>query len=254
MKVVIIGSGNVATVLGREILLAGHAIEQVISQSKAHAAALAGELKCGYASTFEEMNKEADLYIIAISDSSLIDIHKKLFLDTRLVAHTAGSVSKEALKNVSRNYGVLYPLQSLRKEIKEIPEMPLLIDANTEHNLALMYDFAKTIADNVEIAGDEQRYKLHVGATVVNNFTNHLYSLTADYCRKEGIDFKLLLPLINETVSRLSSFSPIEVQTGPAVRNDIPTIQMHLELLAGYGDLKKIYALMTESISNYSRE
>jgi predicted short-subunit dehydrogenase-like oxidoreductase (DUF2520 family) len=249
MKVVIIGSGNVATVLGRKILSVGHEIRQVISRNKEHASALAVELNCGYASTFEEMNKEADFYIIAISDSSLMDIDKKLFLDRKLVVHTAGSVSKDALKNVSRNYGVLYPLQSLRKEIKETPEMPLLVDANTEDNLTLVYDFAKTIADNVEIAADEQRLKLHVGAIIVNNFANHLYALTEDYCKQENINFKMLLPLINETTSRLSSFSPIEVQTGPAARNDFPTMQKHLQLLAGYHDLKKIYMLMTESIA-----
>src|ERR1022692_1599919 len=203
MKVVIIGSGNVAYVLGRKMLGAGHEIKQIISRKKKHASALAGELNCGYTSTFKEINKDSDFYVIAISDSSLIAIDKKLFLDKKPVVHTAGSVSKDVLKNVSRNYGVLYPLQSLRKEIKGIPEIPLLVDANTKDNLTLIYDFAKTISDNVGTAGDEERSKLHVAAIVVNNFTNHLYRLTEDYCMHEGIHFKLLLPLINETVLRL---------------------------------------------------
>jgi predicted short-subunit dehydrogenase-like oxidoreductase (DUF2520 family) len=248
MKVIIIGSGNVATVLGRKMLLAGHEIKQVISRNKEHAALLADELNCGYALTFDAISKDADLYIIAIFDSELIEMDKKLFLDKKLVVHTAGSFAKDVLKNVSRNYGVLYPLQSLRKEIKEIHEMPLLVDANTEDNLTLIYDFAKTISDKVEIAGDEERLKLHVGAIIVNNFANHLYALTEDYCKKENIDFKLLLPLINGTTSRLNSFSPGEVQTGPAARNDNETIQKHIALLSGYPDLKKIYEVMTESI------
>ena len=50
----------------------------------------------------------------------------------KLVLHTAGSVSKDVLKNISYNYGVLYPLQSLRKESHEIPEIPFLVDGNND--------------------------------------------------------------------------------------------------------------------------
>lgn len=249
MKVVLIGSGNVAAVLGRKMRIEGHEIKQVISRDKEHAGLLASELKCVYASTLEAIDPDSDMYVIAVSDSSLLEIAGKLFFDRKLVVHTAGSVSKEVLKNVSRNYGVLYPLQSLRKEIKRIPEIPLLVDANSAGNLTVIYDFAKTISGNVRKAGDEERSRLHVGAIIVNNFANHLYALTENYCKHEHIDFHLLLPLINETVSRLGEFSPNEVQTGPAARNDFETIQKHLELLAGYPDLKKIYTLMSESIS-----
>jgi len=248
MKVVIIGSGNVATVLSRKVLSAGHEIRQVIGRDKDHAATLADELKCSHTSTFDDIYRDADLYILAVSDSSLSEISNKLFLDKKLIAHTAGSVSKNVLKNTSKNYGVLYPLQSLRKEIKAIPEMPLLIDANTKDNLVLLYNFAKTISDKVQIADDEERLKLHVAAIIVNNFTNHLYALTDDYCKKEHLDFKLLTPLIKETSSRISSFSPGKIQTGPAARNDTETIQKHLELLSQNLSLKKIYEVMSESI------
>jgi len=248
MNVVIIGSGNVATILGRKMFLAGHEIRQIVGRHEDNAAPLADELNCGYVLTLDEINKDSDLYIIAISDSSLAEIGTELFLDKQLVVHTAGSVPKSVLEKVSRNYGVLYPLQSLRKEIKTTPEMPLLVDANTEDNLTLIYDFAKTISDKVEAASDEERLKLHVGAIIVNNFANHLYALTEDYCRNENIHFQMLLPLINETASRLNSFPPKEVQTGPAERNDFQTIEKHIELLAQNPALKKIYEVMTESI------
>ncbi len=248
MKIGIIGSGNVATVLGRMISKAGHEITQIISRNEKHARLLAKELNCGYASSFANLNRDADLFIVAISDSSLLELDKHLLLEKKMIVHTAGSVSKDVLKKVSKNYGILYPLQSLRKENENIPEIPLLVDANTEENLTLIYDFAKTISDDVKHCNDVERLKLHVGAIIVNNFTNHLYGLTEDYCKKENVDFKLLLPLINETASRLLSFPPKELQTGPAARNDRLTIEKHLALLKDYPDLKKIYELMTESI------
>ena len=248
MKVVIIGAGNVATVLGRRIFLTGHIITQVISRHSAHAALLAGKLNCGYTSAFGSINPHSDLYIIAISDSALLEIHKELSLNKKLVVHTAGSVSKEVLKNISNNYGVLYPLQSLRKEIDAIPEIPLLVDANTEDNLTLIYDFAKTISGEVKIADDRERLKLHIGAIMVNNFTNHLYAMAETYCISEQIDFNMLKPLIRETANRIVTHSPSTVQTGPAQRKDRFTIEKHLSLLSKYPEIRDIYIKMTESI------
>ncbi|HVM88619.1 MAG TPA: Rossmann-like and DUF2520 domain-containing protein [Puia sp.] len=249
MKIVIIGSGNVATVLGRRIFKAGHEIVQVISKHQAHAAVLAKELGCNYASGFNCTIKEADLYIIAISDNALIEIGRHLLLDDRLVVHTAGSVSKTILKKVSKNYGVLYPLQSLRKETGNNVEIPLLLDANTSENLARVNDFAKTISGFVKHCDDHERLKLHAGAVIVNNFSNYLYALTEDFCKEEQVDFKLLLPLIKETASRLNFFSAHDMQTGPAVRNDFETVKKHLAILQQYPALKEIYEWFTNKIS-----
>ncbi|MBS1668459.1 MAG: DUF2520 domain-containing protein [Bacteroidetes bacterium] len=248
MKVVIIGSGNVATVLGRKIAASGHSFLQIVSNTEEHAAVLAKALDCGYTSQLEDIDQEADLYIIAISDSELFKIDKKLSLGDKMVVHTAGSVSKQVLSHISSRYGVLYPLQSLRKEISKIPEIPFLVDANSDENLKTLFDFATTISDKVVQMGDADRQKLHAGAIIVNNFTNHLFALTEAYCNKENLDFRLLVPLINETASRLNYFSPSLVQTGPAIRNDLATIQHHLNLLQANPALLKIYELMTASI------
>ena len=104
--------------------------------------------------------------------------------------------------------------------------------------------------EKVAEAGEDARLKLHVAAVIVSNFTNYLYALAEDYCRKEGIDFKQLLPLIEETANRVKDISPKQAQTGPAIRQDDETVQKHLVLLENYPQLKNIYALMTESIQH----
>jgi hypothetical protein len=90
--------------------------------------------------------------------------------------------------------------------------------------------------------------QLHVAATIVNNFSNHLFALAENYCDQQKIDFKLLVPLIEETAKRTEQFSPSQMQTGPAIRNDIQTIQIHLEVLENFPELKRFYELFTESI------
>jgi predicted short-subunit dehydrogenase-like oxidoreductase (DUF2520 family) len=250
MRIVIIGSGHAATVLARKIASAGHELLEINSRNEKHAILLANELNCGYSSGWDSVNKNAEIYLIAISDSALSQIGNQIDLQKKLVLHTAGSVSKEAISQVSANYGVLYPLQSLRKEIKTLPEIPFLIDANTPDDLALIYDFAKTFSTNVRVMDDSGRSRLHLASVIVNNFTNHLYALAEQYCIREKLDFGLLLPLIEETANRVREFSPSSVQTGPAVRRDGSTLVKQLFLLNQYPDLASMYELFTNSIQN----
>jgi predicted short-subunit dehydrogenase-like oxidoreductase (DUF2520 family) len=248
MNIVLIGSGNVATVLGKKIIAANHKVVQVLGRNETTCAELAALLNCPYTINGEFIYRQADLYLIAIADKALTQIEDLVKLERQLVVHTAGAISKEVLSKVSKNYGVLYPLQSLHKEQTHTPAIPFLIDANTADCLALLMDFAETLSSKVQIADDETRKKIHLAAVLVNNFTNHLYALAEQYCRNEHLDFQLLLPLMEETVKRIQTNSPALVQTGPAVRGDDTTIQLHLQLLEKHFSLRKIYEIMTKSI------
>lgn len=248
MQVVIIGSGNVAAVLGRLLVKNKHQILQVISQHAEHAKVLADELKCSSGDMNALINNDADIYIVAISDGALYGLQNKLQLGKKLVVHTAGSVPLDVLKDVSDNYGVLYPLQSLRSELHDIEKIPFLIDGNTPEIITMVEDFARTISPNVVKATDDERLKLHVAAVVVSNFTNHLFALAEEFCQKENVDFKLLTPLISETAARTVTHSPSSMQTGPAVRNDVFTLDKHLRLLTNHPKLRYIYLKLTDSI------
>jgi len=247
MQVVLIGSGNTGTVLGRKIKEEGHEILQVWSRELSHAKPLAEELNANPEVSLKNL-RSADIYIIAVPDDAIPNVAAQLDLHNRLVVHTAGSVSKDVLQKASRNYGVLYPLQSLRKEIPVIPEIPFLVDGNTNDDLTLIYDFAETISKRVTVANDEQRKKLHLSAVIVSNFSNHLFAIAEEYCKKTKSDFSLLYPLINEIAHRIEFESPSKLQTGPAIRNDVETLRNHEELLKDYPEIKDLYSTFTKSI------
>jgi len=248
MRIVIIGSGNVATVLGRLCRRYGHEIIQVISRNALHAKTLADELNCSYTDYSGAVNPDAGVYLVAVVDGALYELNNSIKLADKLVMHTAGSVPKDVLKDISVNYGVIYPLQSLRKEVHYDNTIPLLVDGNTSETITLIEDFARTLSTSVARAGDEERLKLHVAAVIVSNFTNHLYALAEDFCKKEQVDFSLLLPLIRETAERVTRISPAVSQTGPAARKDVFTLDKHLRLLADHPRLKYVYLKLTDSI------
>ena len=250
MNVSIIGSGNVATVLAKLCVQKGHKINQILARNRKAAQELAEEVGGHAADLDVYLGVSSDIIIIALSDNSLSKVLEGFYFKDIPVVHTAGAVSIHLLKNIADNYGVLYPLQSLRKEMTVIPQIPFLIEANNEGTLRFIQHFANSLSDNVKEEGEDNRLKLHVAAVVVNNFTNYLYTLAEDFCKKENIDFNLLKPLIKETAERIQDCSPGVLQTGPAVRNDLGTIEKHFNLLNKYPKLHDIYIHLTKDIQD----
>jgi len=249
MEIVIIGSGNTAAVLGRKFKAAHHHILQVASRNAAAASELAYEWNTISTNYFSAINVNADVYILAVSDDAIAGVARELKFPGKVIAHTAASVSMDVLKNVSEHYGVFYPLQSLRKDMIKMPEIPVFWEGNDDISKKRLEALAHSIAEEkVKEAGQDARLKLHVAAVFVSNFPNHLYMLAEQYCRKEGLDFKQLLPLIEETATRIKDLSPALAQTGPAIRHDEETIQKHISLLKEYPQLKNIYEMLTQSI------
>ena len=246
-----IGSGNAAAVLGRKFKAAGHQIMQVYGRQPTAASALAYEWDTESTNYTSLINPDADVYIVAVSDNAVPELASQIKLPGKIVAHTAASVPASVLSAVTEHYGVFYPLQSLRRESTQLPEIPIFWDAATPRAKMVLQELAGSISAGVPIvADDEARRKLHLAAVLVNNFVNHLYTLAQSYCEKEGINFKQLLPLIDETAQRVHHLSPHLAQTGPASRHDQDTLQSHRTLLERHPALKQVYELMTESIQN----
>jgi predicted short-subunit dehydrogenase-like oxidoreductase (DUF2520 family) len=248
MQVTIIGAGNVATALGKLIFTHKHQINQVYGRNIDSARILANQLAANAIDDLSELNSVADIYIIAVSDKSVETVCNQINLKDKIVLHTTGSASIEVLKNVSENYGVLYPIQSLKKGMDIETPIPFLIDGNNEATIATIEDFAKTISQKVEQGNDDERFKLHIAAVFSCNFVNYMYLQSANFCEANSIDFSLLQALIEETATRLTTHHPKDVFTGPAVRKDIVTIEKHLEQLKENPQAQQLYKLISEMI------
>src|SRR5688572_1092155 len=155
MDIVIIGTGNTATVLGRKLKNVGHNILQVFGRNSSEASELAYELDTESTNYWNVVNRNADLYILAVSDIAVEEVFKELQLSDKTVVHTAASVSKEVLKDGAGRYGVLYPLQSLKKDLAYIPEIPMIIDAGDPKTLSMLDTLAHSISERVVEANDE---------------------------------------------------------------------------------------------------
>lgn len=251
MTIVLIGTGNVAKLYSRLLLTTGHRVVQVYGRDITKARGLAVAWNTAATDRWDHLLPDADLYVIAVADSALPHL-PALPAKDRLVVHTAGSAGMEVLKNLTGRYGILYPLQSIRRENMAAAAVPLLLEAAREEDLAILQQLAAAMGCPWQVCTAADRLRLHVGAIWVNNFPNLLFSIAYDWCRRENQDFRLLLPLLRETTARLDGDSPWKWQTGPAIRNDQVTIDKHEELLAPYPFDQALYRELTEAIRRFS--
>lgn len=191
--------------------------------------------------------KDADVYIIAVSDDAIAELSEQFPFKNKLVVHTSGSVGiHEMNKNLKR--GVFYPLQTFSKSTEmDFKNVPICIETIDKKDYHVLKELAVSMGSPTKKVNSEQRRVLHLAAVYVNNFTNQLYRIGHEITESKSAEFDLLKPLILETAKKVQELSPFMAQTGPALRNDKKTIKKHLKILES-GQHKAIYELLTNSI------
>ena len=244
MQIVLIGSGNVAFHLTKAFSEAQIPISQIFGRNTTELQKISEQFSIPFST---ETLADADLYIISVSDSSIAEVSSLIKNKNVLVAHTSGSVSREALNGNYRK-SVFYPLQTFSKSKNlDYSKIPFFIDAENENDEEILKNLASKISKNVMLANDEKRKYIHLTAVFACNFVNHLYARAQEISDSQGIPFDYFLPLIDETTQKIHELEPKLAQTGPAIRNDEKVLKLHESLLTDEEKLK-IYKTLNESI------
>jgi len=243
------GAGNVAWHLAPALQNAGYDIVQVYSRTMESARNLADHLEVPCTDNMEDLSRDADMALFAISDSAIESALENLSSRYPYIVHTAGSIPAGILKGRAEHYGVLYPLMTFTKERPlDMKEVPFFLESSDTQMKEVLEEMAGCISGRTFHLPFEERKKLHMAAIIANNFSNHMYHLAAEYLEQEGLDFEMLKPLIREATAKALFITPGEAQTGPARRGDSKIIDSHLALLAGNPELQKIYTFVSDSI------
>ncbi|MGJ8666210.1 MAG: Rossmann-like and DUF2520 domain-containing protein [Patiriisocius sp.] len=246
IRVVILGFGNV----GQHLHKVFHDTKEVhVLQvySRNTTKASLNNTETTFTSKITDIDKTADVYIIAIPDDAIKTFTAQLQLKNKLVVHTSGGVAMDAISNKQRR-GVFYPLQTFSKETEvDFKIIPICIEAEEGNDLKLLRKLGKSISNKVVDISSNERAQIHLAAVFVNNFVNELYHISEDILKEKGLDFELLKPLISETAKKIKTLSPSKSQTGPAKRGDTATIEKHKSMIK-HKLQEEVYKSLTKSI------
>lgn len=245
----IVGSGNVATHLALALYGAGCTIRQVLSRSFEHAQMLARRVDAQPINQWQRLDEDADVYLLAVTDSALYDLALDLRLQQALVIHTSGSTPASVLKPISRRYGVVWSPQTFVRDIAmNYRRLPLCIEGNNPEVEAAIETLMTLVSPCIHHLTYEQRLRAHLASVWVSNFVNAINATAQDIMQEGGLDFEMLRPLAEQTLRKWDYGNLWMQQTGPAIRHDEKTLNAQRRQLLEHPELLKLYDQLTELI------
>lgn len=255
-KFVIIGAGNVAHYFATALHESGHSILQIYNQTEKNAIVLGQKVGADYTTHINEINPSADIYLIALKDEAIEEIALALPLKNKLILHTSGTQTLNiiSLNNKNRS-AVFYPLQTFSKEVVMVnKKFPILIESALQSDQLLLENLALQLGNEPRLTTETERKHIHLAAVFACNFSNQMMVEADKILTENDISFKILLPLINETIQKLNYIKPYKSQTGPAKRLDFDTMQKQEVLLANNTEALTIYKLISLAIMNQQKK
>ncbi len=188
----------------------------------------------------------AEVIIVCVPDDATAQVCASL-PQQALIVHTAGAVP---MCETPRS-GVLYPLYSFTKGAAvNWAQVPFLLEAHSGEDLAILTNIAKTLSPLTYEVNSAGRNQLHVSAVMVNNFTNHLYTLAFAHAKEHNLPVETLFAIMQQGPDKAIAMGPQAAQTGPAARGDQKTIDAHLERISD-PEVQRLYTLLSASIAKH---
>jgi predicted short-subunit dehydrogenase-like oxidoreductase (DUF2520 family) len=249
MDIVLLGSGNLASCLGAILKSKRHHILQVYSPNRDHAKSLGDKLEVPFTSHFEQIDGNAEAYILAVRDDAIETVASRL--SGKFLIHTSGTEDINSLAMVTENCGVMWPIYSFTKSNcpPDWNNIPICIEGNNEESLRKLSTIANSLSTNILFLNSQQRKKLHLAAVFLNNFINHLLNTGLSIVSDLKIPEAALSNIVFQTIEKAFEIGPENSQTGPAKRHDFDTVRKHIELLKELPQASEIYKLLSEQIS-----
>ncbi|MDR0971699.1 MAG: DUF2520 domain-containing protein [Bacteroidales bacterium] len=194
-----------------------------------------------------------DLIILAVKDNAIEESLQNMDNVEGILVHCSGTKPMEVLSKRAKNYGVIYPVYSLKKDNQlSFSLIPLCIEANSSESLRKIENLFTSLGNKIYFLSSQKRKHLHISAIFANNFTNYLYGIAKKQLEKEDIPFEILTPIIDQTIENIEKNNPFDIQTGPAKRKDYQIMEEHKKLLDE--NERRIYEIISKGISSLQEE
>lgn len=191
----------------------------------------------------EQALDTADVVVVAVPDDAIREVADGLapaVRPGRLVVHTSGSVSVEALspvRDAGARIGSLHPLQTLpdpERGADALRGAAVAVTCEPEDR-PFLSRLASRWGGRPFPLPDEAKTVYHTAAVFASNYVVSLLWAAAQLLEEAGVPrgSALLGPLVRSTVENVAEWGPEAALTGPVARGDLEAVRRHVGALAG---------------------
>jgi len=234
----IIGLGKVGTSLLQTLLNGRNELIGISTKNEPFGKEVASEYNCIFESTPENILR-ADIIIIAVNDASIKEIGQKIMNKAKgVIAHTSGALSSNIFSPYNGRVSI-HPVFPVYERFMNLIGKTFSIEGD-EKGLNIVREILDSIDAHYFIITSEKKPLYHLASVIGSNFINSLAWFCSEVYRMSGINEKVSIEIIEETISAVKKKGMYGALTGPVERGDMDTVRMDIDALKDYPELKKI--------------
>ena len=256
----IIGAGRLGTAIAIALSRVGYPLHTLVSRRRARlkqAARLLDEKVTLL--PLEELRQVRQVVLITTPDDQLSSVTNHLCtLDVnkhQIALHTSGALSSIILAPLAHRgwkVGSIHPLVSVSEPeagAKALVAAFWCLEGD-RHALQQARSIVKDLRGHSFSIKSSSKPLYHAAAVMSSGNIVALFDTALDMLERSGLKrdtaHEALIPLLQSTMSNLSTSSPAKALTGTFSRGDIATVERHLKALAGkqLRDARELYRLL----------
>ncbi len=242
----VIGAGKVATTLSVMLYRQGCPFNSIISRTKRSASALARKVHAPVASvSLSDIDKQTAVVMIATSDNALQSVVSELSkqsINPQFIFHVSGTETSDILQPLAQRgtkVFSLHPIQTFAQSLKLTQQIKLMKGVaygfeGDSKALSFAKGLVKILDGRLLIIPKERKILYHCSCVVASNYTITLLSAVEKLWKSVTAcnNFSALQPLIETSVTNALLHGPAKALTGPIIRDDVATVQKHIQQLS----------------------
>lgn len=258
-----IGAGKVGFSLGKYLSGHGYKITGYYSRNPESACQAAEFTGTGHYENMEDLVRDSEVIFLTVPDDVIVQIWeqlKSMQIGGKTICHCSGVLSSEIFSD-KQAYGVcsysIHPLLAVNDRLhsyKELSKALFTIEGD-EGRKQEMADLFRHCGNQVIFLNPQDKVRYHAAAVMASNLVLGLAETAMEVLEGCGFDKAsaraALTPFMQRNAGHLAEQEIEECLTGPVERNDVSTLEKHMDALSG-ADLD-IYRELSKKVLNIAK-
>lgn len=243
MKIGFIGAGNVGCSLGRYLNHKNIPVAGYYSRTKASADEAAKITNTRRFDTLKEIIDTCDTLFLTVPDGKIKEVWsevKSFPIEGKTICHCSGAMSANIFSDIRKlgayGYSIhpMFPFNSKTISYDVMQEIFITVEGNQER-IDEMTEMFHNLGNPVKVITSENKTSYHAASVMASNEVVALLETAVRLLKKcqfkEEEALHALKPLALYNMEHIFEVGTTKALTGPVERNDVGTVQKHLEVL-----------------------